>query len=71
MTDISLTLAGEQVCLMSERALYWPGASTLVVGRIAMAMKSEHARDRINTPLRSSRGADPPRQTDYRKPGRS
>src|SRR5688500_15648456 len=31
MTDISLTLAGEQGCLMSERALYWPGTSTLVV----------------------------------------
>ncbi|MGZ8392627.1 MAG: ligase-associated DNA damage response endonuclease PdeM [Gemmatimonadales bacterium] len=31
MTDVSLTLAGEQVCLMSERALYWPGTSTLVV----------------------------------------
>lgn len=31
MTDVSLTLAGEQVILMSERALYWPGTSTLVV----------------------------------------
>lgn len=31
MSDVSLTLAGEQVCLMSERALYWPGTSTLVV----------------------------------------
>ena len=31
MTDISLTLAGELVYLLSERALYWPGASTLVV----------------------------------------
>jgi DNA ligase-associated metallophosphoesterase len=31
MSDISLTLAGEQVYLLSERALYWPGASTLVV----------------------------------------
>ncbi|MGH7509144.1 MAG: ligase-associated DNA damage response endonuclease PdeM [Gemmatimonadales bacterium] len=31
MTDVSLTLAGEQVYLLSERALYWPGASTLVV----------------------------------------
>jgi DNA ligase-associated metallophosphoesterase len=31
MTDVYLTLAGEQVCLMSERALYWPGTSTLVV----------------------------------------
>jgi DNA ligase-associated metallophosphoesterase len=31
MTDVSLTLAGEEVRLMSERALYWPGTSTLVV----------------------------------------
>ncbi len=31
MTDIALTLVGEQVYLMPERALYWPGASTLVV----------------------------------------
>jgi uncharacterized protein len=31
MSDVSLTLAGEQVRLMSERALYWPGTSTLVV----------------------------------------
>jgi uncharacterized protein len=31
MTDIALKLAGEQVYLLPERALYWPGASTLVV----------------------------------------
>ena len=31
MSDVGLTLAGEQVYLMSERALYWPGTSTLVV----------------------------------------
>lgn len=31
MSDIPLTLVGEQVYLMPERALYWPGASTLVV----------------------------------------
>ena len=31
MSDVSLTLAGEQVNLMSERALYWPGTSTLVI----------------------------------------
>jgi len=31
MSDIGLTLAGEQVYLMGERALYWPGTSTLVV----------------------------------------
>ncbi|MFL5401410.1 MAG: ligase-associated DNA damage response endonuclease PdeM [Gemmatimonadales bacterium] len=31
MTDVVLTIAGEQVYLLNERALYWPGASTLVV----------------------------------------
>jgi uncharacterized protein len=31
MTDVVLTIAGEQVYLLAERALYWPGASTLVV----------------------------------------
>jgi DNA ligase-associated metallophosphoesterase len=31
MSDVNLTLAGEQVSLMSERALHWPGTSTLVV----------------------------------------
>jgi uncharacterized protein len=31
MTDVALTLAGEQVYLLSERALFWPGAATLVV----------------------------------------
>ena len=31
MTDVMLTIAGEQIYLLSERAVYWPGASTLVV----------------------------------------
>jgi uncharacterized protein len=31
MTDVALTLAGEQVYLLSERALFWPGAATVVV----------------------------------------
>jgi DNA ligase-associated metallophosphoesterase len=31
MSDVALTLAGEPVYLLSERALFWPGASTLVV----------------------------------------
>jgi uncharacterized protein len=31
MTDVVLNIAGEQVYLLNERALYWPGASTLVV----------------------------------------
>jgi uncharacterized protein len=31
LSDVSLSLAGEQVYLLSERALYWPNTSTLVV----------------------------------------
>jgi uncharacterized protein len=31
MTDVALTIAGEEVYLLSERALFWPGASTLIV----------------------------------------
>ena len=31
MTDVALTIAGEQLYLLSERAIYWPGASTLIV----------------------------------------
>jgi uncharacterized protein len=31
MSDVTLTIAGEQIYLLSERALFWPGASTLVV----------------------------------------
>jgi DNA ligase-associated metallophosphoesterase len=31
VSDVSLTIAGEPIYLLSERALYWPGASTLVV----------------------------------------
>src|ERR671921_286637 len=31
MSDITLTIAGEQIYLLPERAIFWPGASTLVV----------------------------------------
>ena len=31
MSDVALTLAGEQVYLLSERAFFWPGAATVVV----------------------------------------
>jgi DNA ligase-associated metallophosphoesterase len=31
MTDVALKIAGEEVYLLAERALYWPSASTLVV----------------------------------------
>jgi DNA ligase-associated metallophosphoesterase len=31
MTDVRLTITGEEVYLLAERALWWPNASTLVV----------------------------------------
>ena len=31
MTDVALTIVGEEVYLLAERALYWPNASTLIV----------------------------------------
>jgi DNA ligase-associated metallophosphoesterase len=31
MTDVMLTIAGEDIYLLAERALWWPNASTLVV----------------------------------------
>jgi uncharacterized protein len=31
MTDVSLTIAGEEIYLLAERALYWPNASSLIV----------------------------------------
>ena len=51
MTDISLTLAGEQVCLMSERALYWPGTSTLVVADLHWGKASTFRAPGIPVPI--------------------
>lgn len=51
MTDISLTLAGEQVYLLSERALYWPGASTLVVADLHWGKASTFRATGIPIPL--------------------
>jgi uncharacterized protein len=31
MTDVMLTISGEEIYLLAERALWWPNASTLVV----------------------------------------
>ena len=31
MTDVKLTIAGEELYLLAERALWWPNASTLIV----------------------------------------
>ena len=51
MADISLTLAGEQVCLMSERALYWPGTSTLVVADLHWGKASTFRAPGIPVPV--------------------
>jgi DNA ligase-associated metallophosphoesterase len=51
MTDVALTLAGEQVYLLSERALYWPGASTLVVADLHWGKPSNHQATGIRAPL--------------------
>lgn len=51
MTDVSLTLAGEQVYLLSERALYWPGASTLVVADLHWGKASTFSATGIPIPV--------------------
>lgn len=51
MTDVALTLAGEQVYLLSERALYWPGASTLVVADLHWGKTSPFAVPGVPLPL--------------------
>jgi DNA ligase-associated metallophosphoesterase len=51
MTDVSLTLAGEQVYLLSERALYWPGASTLVVADLHWGKPSPFPAPGIPVPI--------------------
>ena len=51
MTDISLTLAGEQVLLMGERALYWPGTSTLVVADLHWGKASTFRAPGIPIPI--------------------
>ena len=51
MTDVSLTLAGEEVRLMSERALYWPGTSTLVVADLHWGKASTFRAPGIPVPI--------------------
>jgi DNA ligase-associated metallophosphoesterase len=51
MTDVSLTLAGEQVHLMGERALYWPGTSTLVVADLHWGKASTFRAPGIPIPI--------------------
>src|SRR5215218_206047 len=51
MSDIGLTLAGEQVYLMGERALYWPGTSTLVVADLHWGKASTFRAAGIPVPI--------------------
>jgi uncharacterized protein len=51
MTDVCLTLAGEQVYLMSERTLYWPGTSTLVVADLHWGKASTFRAAGIPVPI--------------------
>ncbi len=51
MTDVGLTLAGEQVYLLSERALYWPGTSTLVVADLHWGKASTFRAAGIPVPI--------------------
>lgn len=51
MTDVALTLAGEQVYLLSERALYWPGTSTLVVADLHWGKASTFRAAGIPVPI--------------------
>jgi DNA ligase-associated metallophosphoesterase len=51
MTDVCLTLAGEQVYLLGERALYWPGTSTLVVADLHWGKASTFRAAGIPVPI--------------------
>lgn len=51
MTDVALTLAGEQVYLLSERALFWPGAATLVVADLHWGKPTPSATPGVPVPI--------------------
>jgi uncharacterized protein len=51
MTDVALTLAGEQVYLLSERALFWPGAATLVVADLHWGKPTPVATPGVRVPI--------------------
>jgi len=51
MSDVCLTLAGEQVYLLGERALYWPGTSTLVVADLHWGKASTFRAAGIPVPI--------------------
>ena len=56
MTDLALQLAGEDVRLLAERALWWPRASTVVVADLHGERPPPFARR--ESPSRAGNGDD-------------
>jgi uncharacterized protein len=51
MTDVSLIIAGEEVQLLAERALWWPNASTLIVADLHWGKASTFRATGIPIPI--------------------
>jgi uncharacterized protein len=51
MTDVSLIIAGEEVYLLAERALWWPNASTLIVADLHWGKASTFRATGIPIPI--------------------
>jgi len=51
MTDVMLTIAGEEVYLLAERALWWPNASTLIVADLHWGKASTFRATGIPIPI--------------------
>src|ERR687897_293447 len=51
MTDVMLTIAGEELYLLAERALWWPNASTLIVADLHWGKASTFRATGIPIPI--------------------
>ena len=51
MTDVMLTIAGEEIYLLPERALWWPNASTLIVADLHWGKASTFRATGIPIPI--------------------
>jgi len=51
MTDVMLTIAGEEIYLLAERALWWPNASTLIVADLHWGKASTFRATGIPIPI--------------------
>ena len=56
MTDVMLTIAGEELYLLAERALWWPNASTLVVADLHWGKASTFRAAGIPIPIGTTSG---------------